>query len=187
MLKTKLLLALLGVSISAFSQDISLALQKAPKFTEAQRVQKWKAMPGNVVVSFASSGTRFTKDLPSVVIINNTWEASGWRNEKLHTQIVTSAKIDLGSITVKASDLKSSKGEVLKKENISTGFVQYVMTDEFRNGCGYRKPADFDSSMVADMINTELSAVDVQKIRLNPFGSPSIYPKHSRQVSIPEQ
>jgi hypothetical protein len=33
------------------------------------------------------------------------------------------------------------------------------MTDEFKNGCGKRKSADLDSSLVADLINTDLSSV----------------------------
>ncbi|MCH5686563.1 hypothetical protein LWM68_21290 [Niabella sp. W65] len=42
------------------------------------------------------------------------------------------------------------------------------MTDEFRNGCGYRKPADFDSSLVADIINTDITTTAIQKNTTQP-------------------
>jgi hypothetical protein len=36
-----------------------------------------------------------------------------------------------------------------------------VIADEFGNGCGHRKPADFDSSWVADPIDFNLKKVNV--------------------------
>lgn len=168
MLKTKLLPLILLFCSKGFTQDVSLALQKTPKLTETQMANKWKNISKDITIGFASSSARLVKELPSAMAKNNVWQVSGWRNEKLHTQIAISSKIDLGSVSVLAGDLKSSKGEVLKGDNISVGFVQYVMTDEFRNGCGHRKPADFDSSMVADIINTDIKTINVEKNTTQP-------------------
>ena len=38
------------------------------------------------------------------------------------------------------------------------------MTDEFKDGCGHRKAENFDSSMVADIINTNLNSIQCEKI-----------------------
>ncbi len=168
MLRTKMLLLFGLLVFKGFSQDVSLELQKAPKLSEAQRTQMWKNVPKDVNVQFASSGTRFTKDLPPTEAKTDTWQVSGWKNEKVHTQIIAYSKKDLKAINIVAGNLKSSRGDVLKKENISVGFVQYVMTDEFRDGCGHRKPVDFDSSMVADIINTDLKVIDIQKNTTQP-------------------
>ncbi|WP_245957808.1 DUF4091 domain-containing protein [Niabella yanshanensis] len=168
MLKSNFLLLFISLYVQSLAQDISLALQKTPRLTEVQRMQKWDAMQEDVTVSFASSSTRFTKELPSGVVKKTAWELSGWKNEKLHVQILAATKIDLKGMTVAAGDLRNETGDVLKKEQLSLGFIQYVITDEFRDGCGHRKSVDFDSSMVADIINTELRSMDVSKHTTQP-------------------
>ena len=168
MLKSKFLLLFIGLYVQCLAQDISLALQKTPKLTEVQRMQKWREVPDDVTVTFASSSNRFAKELPPGVVKKTSWQLSGWKNEKLHVQILAGTRIDLKGMKVKTGDFKNERGDVLKKEHLSLGFVQYVMTDEFRNGCGYRKPADFDSSMVADIINTDLQSINVQKYTTQP-------------------
>ena len=54
------------------------------------------------------------------------------------------------------SDLTSGSATI-SKENIRTGFVRYVITDELNKdglgACGYRNSADFDSTLVADVID----------------------------------
>lgn len=162
-----LLLTLLGLNSAA--QDVSLALQKAPKLTAGQLAGQWNSLPADVMVSFASSGTRWVREAPPALSPTHTWKARGWRNEQLHTQIVIAAKKDIQDITVITGDLKNSEGAILKKEHITAGFVQYVMTDEFRNGCGHRKPADFDSSLVADIINTGITTTAIQKHTTQPI------------------
>ncbi len=190
MLKTKLILFFLGLFGNCFAQDVSLALQKIPKLTEAQAAMQWKAASKDVTVDFASTASRFAKDRPPAIPNNDSWQPTGWKNEKLHTQIIIASRINLSSIIVTASNLKNEKGDELKKENITTGFIQYVMTDEFRNGCGHRKPADFDSSMVADIINTDLNTVAVQKNTTQPvwltLHIPNIQPagRYSGTVTI---
>ncbi len=52
-----------------------------------------------------------------------------------------------------ASDLTDNKGNTISSENINSFFVRYVMTDVFGKGCGRRKPNDFDSSIVADVLD----------------------------------
>lgn len=68
--------------------------------------------------------------------------------------MLIATKEPIKRLTIETGSLIDNKGNVIDKENISIGFVQYVMTDEFRDGCGYRKSTDFDSSEVPDIINT---------------------------------
>lgn len=62
------------------------------------------------------------------------------------------------------SDLTSGK-ETISKDNVRTGFVRYVMTDELnkdgKGGCGYRKSSDYDSTLVADPIDHIASTLTV--------------------------
>lgn len=161
------LVVLFSLKINA--QDVSLALQKVPKLTTIELAEKWGRMNEDVAVSFASGGTRFPKELPPTVAKQTTWQVSGWKNEKVHTQLIVYTKKDLNPVTVIAGDLKNNQGNTIKKENISIGVVEYVMTDEFRNGCGYRKSQDFDSSWVADIINTNLKSAAVKKNTTQPI------------------
>ncbi len=171
-MKTKrilLLIAVVHLGYNGFSQDVSLALQQPPKLSLAEQNARWNKVPANTVVSFATGSVRFPQQLPPDIVQNNTWQVKAWKNEKVHTQIVAYTKANLNNVTVTAGDLKDDRGNVISRDHIRTGFIQYVMTDEFRNGCGYRKPKDFDSSMVADLINTGLSSVHIGKNTTQPI------------------
>lgn len=62
----------------------------------------------------------------------------------------------LNDLTLTVSDLISGENTI-SKDDIRTGFVRYVMTDELNKdglgACGYRNSADFDSTLVADVID----------------------------------
>lgn len=150
------------------AQDVSLALQKKPDVSPAQLVTQWGRVSKSTNVSFAKSSQRFAQELPPDIKESTTWAASAWKGEKINTQLLLWSKNDINNVTVSVSDLKNSKGALIKKENISTGFLQYVMTDEFRDGCGHRQPQDFDSSKVADVIDVHLKQINVQKNTTQP-------------------
>lgn len=152
----------------ALAQDVSLALQKKPDVSHAQLSAQWGKENKNINVSFASGSKRFAQELPPEIEQNSTWSTNAWKREKVHTQLLIWAKTDVNNVTVSVSDLKSKNGNLIKKDAISTGFIQYVMTDEFRDGCGYRKPQNFDSSKVADIINVDLKSIQVQKNTTQP-------------------
>ncbi len=64
--------------------------------------------------------------------------------------------------------MKNDAGDQIAKTNAKTGFVHYVITDEFGGGCGHRKPEDFKSSLVADPIDWA-SSTTVKKKELQPI------------------
>lgn len=72
-------------------------------------------------------------------------------------------KKNIAFINSAVSDLKLKEGKVIPKNNITSGFVGYVMTDEIKDGCGYCKTENFDSAMVTDPINTMASSVALKK------------------------
>jgi len=154
---------------SAFSQqDVSLALQKPPRLSAAEQNARWNKMAAGTVVSFASGSVRYPQQLPPEITPTSTWRVKAWKNEKVHTQIVAYTKTGIHNVSVTTGDLKDEHGNVISRDHIRTGFVAYVMTDEFRDGCGYRKPEDFDSSMVADLINTGITSVNIAKNNTQP-------------------
>lgn len=144
------------------AQDLSLALQKSPAFDTAFQKAQWSSMKTNVQVSFANSNTRYAQDVFPELNQQNNASLVAWKGEKVHAQMLVLSKTNLASVRVLKNDLKSANGRIIPKSSISTGFVGYVITDEFKDGCGYRKPQDFDSSLVADPIN-EMALSAVQK------------------------
>ncbi|ANH81113.1 hypothetical protein A8C56_09090 [Niabella ginsenosidivorans] len=137
----------------ATAQDVSLALQKEPPMSAAQKAVHWKALDKAVHVSFANSNKRYAQDRVPQIAQKNADTMIAWKGEKIHTQVAVWAAKDM-TIDVAVNDLEAQNGARIAKESIDYGFVGYVMTDEFRNGCGYRKPEDFDSSLVADVISS---------------------------------
>lgn len=166
----RLLLSLFMLSLSnlLFAQDVSLQSQKPLRYSPALKASLWKNVKENVTVSFASDGIRYTQDIPPVIVKKTNWLATGWKNEKIHTQLVVFSKRNINDLKISVSDLLNNEGNIISKDNISTGFVQYVMTDEFKDGCGHRKAENFDSSMVADIINTNLNSINVEKNTTQP-------------------
>ncbi len=166
----RLLLSLFMLSLSnlLFAQDVSLQSQKPLRYSPALKASLWRNVKENVTVSFASDGIRYTQDIPPVIVKKTNWLATGWKNEKIHTQLVVFSKRNINDLKISVSDLLNNEGNIISKDNISTGFVHYVMTDEFKDGCGHRKAENFDSSMVADIINTNLNSINVEKNTTQP-------------------
>lgn len=134
--------------------------------------QSWKEIPAKLHVSFASSSVRYALDVVPQINQLNRWTASAWKGEKVHTQLLIWGKEEIKNLKIITAELKDQHGNIIPRTAVTTGFVQYVMTDEFKDGCGYRQSRDFDSSLVADRINTTmqsaaLSAGTVQPVWLS--------------------
>ncbi|WP_413999048.1 glycoside hydrolase domain-containing protein [Flavobacterium sp. W1B] len=154
---------------NANAQDVSLDLQKRPLFDTIAQAAKWNGMKNKVDVSFGNSNTRYAQDVFPEIKSQNNLTLTAWKGEKLNAQIMVWAKTNVPSIRVAITDLKSNNGHIISKSNSYTGFVDYVITDEFKGGCGYRKPENFDSSLVADPINTMVSSVALKKNTVQPI------------------
>ncbi|GHT41591.1 hypothetical protein AGMMS49965_11620 [Bacteroidia bacterium] len=98
-----------------------------------------------------------------------------WKGERVNAQAVLSTHTDLMEVTVAVSDLKNGTS-IIPASAIKTNFVGYVMTDELnkdgKGACGHRpNKAEWDSSMVADMLDIEpfidLKANTTQPIWVN--------------------
>ncbi|MCC6289821.1 MAG: DUF4091 domain-containing protein [Chitinophagaceae bacterium] len=134
----------------------------------AKASESWAKMSNVTSVSFASSNLRYAKDIMPAASLQKTWTATAWKGEKVHTQILVWTKEDISGITYSLTELKNEKNKIIPAGNIQAGFVRYVITDEFAGGCGYRKPQDFDSSIVADVIDT-ISQLSLKSKNVQPL------------------
>ena len=108
-------------------------------------------------VSWGSTDVRYKKEEPAAVSgIRKSVSLTAWKGEKVSAQLVVWTPETLNNLTFKVSDLTSG-GETISKDDIQTSFVRYVMTDELNKdglgACGYRNSADFDSTLVADVLD----------------------------------
>jgi hypothetical protein len=85
---------------------------------------------------------------------------------------VISTNRDLKNVSVEVSDIVA-KNYKISKWNTERGFVRYVMTDELnkdgKGGCGHRpNKADWDSTLVADVIDHITPTLDIKKHTTQP-------------------
>jgi len=113
----------------------------------------WSKVPAGLNSSFVTIDKRFAKSLVPEVASQNRVRIEGWKGEKLSAQILLWTKAEISNVTVHVSDLVSKNQEVIPSSEASARFVRYVMTDEFAEGCGHRKPEDFASSLSPDMLD----------------------------------
>lgn len=156
-----------------FAQDMSYSTGGNNYFTEAvvpatAPGDDWKILQQPVMVSFANSNRRYPKEKVPLKKMEQSWGTTAWKGEKVHTQLLVWAKQPVKAVTYTLSPLRNAEGKMIPASHIKAGFVRYVITDEFAGGCGYRKPADFDSSLAADAIDI-IPAISVKSNNVQPI------------------
>ena len=169
MKKIYLIASMLLSLTSMRAQEVSEFYQELPN-PVATDASKW-ARVNNPIVAWGSTDVRYNKELPASVTPVATMNLVGWMGEKLSAQFVISTNRDLKNVSVEVSDILA-KNYKISKWNIEKGFVRYVMTDELNkdgNGaCGYRNKADFDSTLVADVIDHLTPTLNIKKNTTQP-------------------
>lgn len=116
----------------------------------------WQQYDQQVHVAFGNTDTRYEKrNAPSPSQTAESWKGTAWKGEKVHTQLLIWTSKPLDKVTVQVTGIAGNRFK-FPANAAKAGFVRYVMTDELNKnggGCGFRKPQDFDSSLVADGID----------------------------------
>lgn len=128
----------------------------------AESVVDWSGVDG-LNVSFGSIDNRYAKGEIPEVTPTVAWEGVGWRGERLSAQIALWTDKDIEQVEFDFSPFKSKGGVTIDASIAQVRFVRYVLTDEFADGCGYRKPENFAESLSADVLDN----VDCLNIEAN--------------------
>ena len=163
-MKKLFLIAVLMLSFTSMkAQQVSEIYEELPN-PVATDVSKWAGV-SNPIIAWGSTDVRYNKELPAKVIPGSQMNLIGWMGEKLSAQFVISTNRDLKNVSVEVSDILA-KNNKISKWNTERGFVRYVMTDELNKdgmgACGYRNKADFDSTLVADVIDHLSPTLDIK-------------------------
>lgn len=113
----------------------------------------WDALTPGLHLSMGSIDQRYEKQEIPNIEKELQWQGSAWKGERISAQLVAWSKDSIKQLRGEVSDFKSADGSIISAENARLHFVRYVITDEFGNGCGQRKPEDFASSLSGDVLD----------------------------------
>ncbi len=128
--------------------------------------ENWSKVPKGLQASVTTTDIRFVRSEIPKITPQNSWSGTVWKGERISLQLVLWSNDSVTNVNTKISDFKSKEGQTLSSEIAKINFVKYVITDEFGEGCGYRKPEDFASSLAADVLEPVSSyAIKSQETR----------------------
>jgi hypothetical protein len=165
-----LVMLILGSSLAAqdmsYSRSGNMLYKELPNPAETP-LEEWMNLKTDINVSFANDNIRYPKErVPEVN--SSEWNVKAWKGEKIHNQILVWTKKNLPRVRIIPGDLVTEKGSRIKSDKIRAGFVRYVMTDEFGEGCDNRTPDKYSSSLVGDPIDI-VDVIDVQPSTVQPI------------------
>ncbi len=107
--------------------------------------QKWSVQPKGLNVSFATTDQAyFRSEVPDLPQQSQSWEASGWKGERLNAEVVVWSRDTVNQIRVAVSDLVNANGAALPSGNVHVYLVRYVVsnypTASGRSGCRWTFP-----------------------------------------------
>jgi hypothetical protein len=88
-----------------------------------------KEKPGLHAAFGSGEELYFRTEVPAIKNEMATWETTGWKGERLNTQIIVWSPDTLQQVRFKVSDLKNENGKSLSKENIQLNKVCYVLAN----------------------------------------------------------
>lgn len=119
----------------------------------------WEKVKGTKV-SWGSTDIRYKKEEPALTgSLKKEVVLTAWKGERVASQFVVWGDQPLDRLSFSVSELvHKNRKDKIGGEQLLSGFVRYVMTDELnkdgKGGCGDRPDAAaFDSSLVADPID----------------------------------
>src|SRR3954452_3233551 len=115
---------------SALLPKISLA-HYIPEYTFDVPVDSnaWaEEKPGMHVAIGSEDELYFRTEVPQIKGATALWKATGWKGERLNTQIVIWSIDTFQQVHLKVGDLKNEKGATLKKENFHLQIERYVLS-----------------------------------------------------------
>jgi len=90
----------------------------------------WLNQKAGLHAAFGSTDTKyFRTEVPAIENEKAIWEATGWKGERISTQIVVWSPDTLQQVRFKINNLVNEKGADLDKSNIQLNMVRYVLAN----------------------------------------------------------
>lgn len=99
-------------------------------FDQPSDSSSWKELPPGLHVAFGSTDEiYFRREVPPVPGGSNTWEAIGWKGERLNAVLVTWAAEGIEQVRVTIGALKSSTGSLIPAGQVRFHLVRNVLSN----------------------------------------------------------
>ena len=109
--------------------------------------------PGEFIQgSFFNIDTTGRAEDPPLLTELKSWSGSAWRGERISSQLLVWAPETAEGIRLSASGLSGKKNGLIPADQIKLYEIKYVMTDLFADACEKTGIANYDSSLVADVL-----------------------------------
>jgi hypothetical protein len=90
----------------------------------------WAKEKKGLNTAFVNTDELFLRsEVPSTKKVNKAWSATGWKGERVHSQVLVWSPDTLEQIRVSISDLVNSNGKIISNTNVTTNLVRYVLSN----------------------------------------------------------
>src|SRR5690606_20002385 len=137
----------------------------------------WSGLDYALHSSFVTIDKRYPKSEMPKIDEKREWKVAGWKGEVLSAQLLLWTKQTMSGVQVRVSDFVNVRNRQVVDLAVEARFVRYVMTDEFAEGCGHRKPEDFASSLSPDLLD-DLDQFDIHARTARPVWLTLPIPRH---------
>lgn len=88
----------------------------------------WAVQKKGLHVSFASTDeSYFRSEVPRLDKESLQWQETGWKGERLNTQLLIWSPDTLNQVRLALTDLKNAQGKIISKNNFQVNLVRYVV------------------------------------------------------------
>lgn len=119
---------------------------------------RWQQLNTPFSLSPADINTRVDYNSSPVMNRDAGINIAGWRGENVYAQVVVSAKRDISSLQVTATDLINGSGGRIESRNANIGYVYYVLANNSKGLCHVQPGQTFTDIVVPDIIDFESNA-----------------------------
>lgn len=107
----------------------------------------WSKIKPGLHVAFGSTDELYLRsEVPAVKDGNLSWEASGWRGERLNAQVLVWSPDTVEQIRFLVSDLTNANGKTIDKDNVKLNMVRYVVSNRPYNASNFDCGVSNDSA-----------------------------------------
>jgi hypothetical protein len=90
----------------------------------------WNAQEKGMHVAFGSTDQLyFRSEVPELQSEPVSWQATGWKGERINTQVLIWSTDTLNQVRFVLNDLKNSRGQSISKNNFQVNMVHYVVSN----------------------------------------------------------
>ncbi|HWJ91205.1 MAG TPA: hypothetical protein VNR87_08820, partial [Flavisolibacter sp.] len=104
--------------------------QEEYTFDTVVNAAAWNTQTAGLHASFATTDELFFRtEVPVLEKETLIWNATGWKGERLNTQVLVWSTDSLNQIRFSVSNLKKANGKTITRNLISTQLVRYVVSN----------------------------------------------------------